>query len=332
MPDIITHYIFGLDTAHNIKQSPLYKIIKENRDIFLIGLQGPDPIYYHRLGLKDNKAAIAARMHSEKTGDFLVSAICHAKKYDIASREFQECLSYLSGFLCHYILDGMAHPYIFYLGGRYIDGQPETYKYKGLHKKIEIAIDSILCEEKFGIKASRFKIHKHILKNIPIPSSVIGLYDETLFLLYGINGGGKLFKEAYEDTRTYYKLTFDNIGTKKAFAGLATPLLPKQISSYATTFSYFHCVKPDVDYLNKNKHVWLHPVTGNVYTFSFHDILRNAIKKSTLLLLATYDFATSSLSAEDFRVYLPNQSYLTGLPTDDPRPMKYFNPDANIFS
>ncbi len=332
MPDIITHYIFGLDTAHNIKQSPLYKIIKEHRDIFLIGLQGPDPIYYHRLGLTGNKSTIASRMHNEKTGDFLVSAICHAKKYDITSREFQECLSYLSGFLCHYILDGMAHPYIFYLGGRHIDGQPETIKYKGLHKKIEVAIDSLLCEEKFGIKASRFKIHKQILKNIPIPNSIINLYDETLFLLYGINGGGKLFKDAYTDTRTYYKLTYDNIGTKKAFAGLASPLLPKQVSAYATTFSYFHCIKPDVEYLNTHKHVWLHPVTGNVYTFSFYDILRNATKKSTLLLLATYDFATSNLSAEEFRTYLPNQSYLTGLPTDDPRPMKYFNPNYNIFN
>ena len=48
MPDIITHYIFGLDTAHNIKQSPVYKVLKEYKDLFLIGLQGPDPPYYHR--------------------------------------------------------------------------------------------------------------------------------------------------------------------------------------------------------------------------------------------------------------------------------------------
>ena len=331
MPDIITHYIFGLDTAHNIKQSPLYKIIKENLDIFSIGLQGPDPIYYHHLGLNGSKASVASRMHTEKTGDFLVSALCHIRKYDTNSKEFQETLSYLSGFLCHYILDGLAHPYIFYLGGRYIKGQPETYKYKGLHKKIEIAIDSILCEEKFGIKASRFKIHKHILKDISIPTSIINLYDEMLFLLYGINGGGKLFSTSYEDTRTYFKLTYDQLGAKKVFANFASPLLPKQISTYATTFSYFHCINPDVDYLNKSRHVWLHPVTGNVYTFSFYDLLRNATKKSTSLLLATYDFATSNLSTEEFRCYVPNHSYLTGLNTDDTRPMKYFSPDIKVF-
>lgn len=332
MPDIITHYIFGLDTAHNIKQSPLYDILKEHRDIFLIGLQGPDPIYYHNLALKNSKSSIASRMHSEKTSDFLISAICHAKKYDTHSIEFRQCMSYLSGFLCHYILDSMAHPYIFYLGGRYIASDPETHKYQGLHKKIELAIDSILCEEKFGIKASHFKIHKHILKNIQIPQSILHLYDETLFLLYGISGGGKIFKKAYNDTRTYFKVSYDTLGTKKAFGNALSNLLPRKISAYASTFSYFHCVRPGVDYLNTNKHVWLHPVTGNVYTFSFYDILRNATKKSTSMLLLAYDFAIGDVSSEDFRSHLPNVSYLTGLPTNDTRPMKYISPHYQDFS
>lgn len=323
MPDIITHYIFGLDTAQNIKHSPLYKAIKENRDLFLIGLQGPDPIYYHHLRKKDSKALIASRMHSEKTGDFLLSALCHTKKYDMDSKEFNECLSYICGFICHYILDSMAHPYIFYLGGHYLEEVPETHKYKGLHKKIELAIDAILAEEKFNIKGSQFKVHKHILKNINIPDSLVQLYDETLFLLYGINNGGKIFKESYASTRTYFKLTYDRLGGKKAFSSVLTQMIPKQISPFVSTFSYFNCVNPDYDYMNRHRKVWLHPVTGNVYTFTFYDLLRNANKKSSSLLLATYDFATSKLSSDEFRNFLPNISYLTGLPTDDTRPMNY---------
>ncbi|ADZ85369.1 zinc dependent phospholipase C family protein [Cellulosilyticum lentocellum] len=327
MPDIITHYIFGLDTAHNIKQSPLYKVLKENKDLFLVGLQGPDPIYYHRLKQKDSKAYIATKMHAEKTGDFLVSALCYMKKFEVDSKEFNECLSYLSGFICHYILDSMAHPYIFHLGGRYIEDMPETSKYKGVHKKLEVAIDTILCEEKFNMKSSKFKVHKHILKDLHIPDSITGLFDDTLFLLYGINNGGQTFKEAYKDTRTYYKLTYDRIGAKKALVNMASPVTPKGLSPFLATFSYYNCVNPLYDYMNRSKKVWLHPVTGNVYTFSFYDILRNANKKSTLLLLAAYDFATSKISADDFRLYLPNISYLTGLSTEDTRPMKYISPD-----
>ncbi len=332
MPDIITHYIFGLDTAHNIKQSPLNKILKEKKDLFLIGLQGPDPFYYHHFKQKDSKAYIASKMHSEKTGDFLVSALCYMKKFEVDSNEFNECMSYLSGFICHYILDSMAHPYIFYLGGRHLEELPDTHKYIGLHKKLEVAIDTILCEEKFNMKSSSFKVHKHILKDLTIPVSILGLFDDTLFLLYGINNGGQIFKEAYKDTRTYYKLTYDYFGAKKAFMNAASPLAPKGLAPYLSTFSYFNCVNPIYDYMNHNKKVWLHPVTGNVYTFSFYDILRNANKKSILLLLAAYDFAISKISADDFRVYLPNISYLTGLSTEDTRPMKYISSDYTKIS
>lgn len=325
MPDIITHYIFGLDTTQNIKNTTLYPILKEHHDLFLIGLQGPDPIYYHHLRKKEHKAYIASKMHTEKTGDFLVSALCQIKKYDSNSLEFCQGLSYLSGFICHYILDSIAHPYIFYLGGRYQEDLTETHKYMGLHKKVELAIDTILCKERFSMKSSDFKIHKTILKNIKIPECILSMYDKTFFLNYGINGGGAIFKDSYENIRTYYKMTYDRFGTKKTVASWVTPLLPKSTAPFVSTFSYYNCLNQDFDYMNKNKHVWLHPVTGNVYTFSFYDLLRNANKKSTTLLQVAYDFAHSNISSEEFRAMLPNISYLTGLPTDDTRPMKYIS-------
>lgn len=325
MPDIITHYLFGLDTSQSIKQSPLYKILKENKNIFLIGLQGPDLMYYNTMPKKDSKAYIGFKMHTEKTGDFLMSALTHLKRYEVNSEEFNTCMSYLSGFLCHYILDSMAHPYIFYLGGRY-DETPETVKYRSLHKKIELAIDTLLLEQKFGLKAHRFKIHYHILKSLSIPESVLSMYDESLFLIYSISNGGSIFKKSYKDARNFFMLTYDTMGAKKAFAGMTTSLF-KHLDGKMPSFSYHNCVAPDIDYMNDGKRVWLHPVTGNAYIFSFNDILRNATKKSSLLLQAAYDFATSRLSSQEFKELLPNTSYLTGLPTSDTRPMKYVSPD-----
>ncbi|MDF2594356.1 MAG: hypothetical protein K0R69_697 [Clostridia bacterium] len=326
MPDIITHYLFGLDASQGIKQSPLYKIIKENKNMFLIGLQGPDLMYYNTVPKKDSKAYIGFKMHTDKTGDFLMSSLSYLKRYDTNSAEFNEALSYLSGFICHYILDSMAHPYIFYLGGRY-DETADTIKYKTLHKKIELAIDYLLLEQKFGLKAHQFKVHHHILKNLSLPYSILSMYDEALFLIYGINNGGNIFKKSYKDARSYFMLTYDMLGAKKAFAGAAAPLLPKQLSLLKSSFSYHNCVNPGIDYMNDNKKVWQHPVTGNLYIFSFNDILRNAIKKSSLLLQAAFDFSTSKISSSEFKELLPNISYLTGLPTSDTRPMKYISPD-----
>ncbi len=327
MPDIITHYIFGLDTAHNLKESPLYSIIKENKDLFYIGLQGPDPFYFHRLRKHDSKHMIGTKMHTEKTGDFLMSALCYTKKFEPTSIEFKQCLSYLSGFMCHYILDSMVHPYIFFLGGRSMINQPETDKYKGLHRKLELAIDSILCEEKLNVKSSKFKVNEMILKDIEIPTVIKNLFDDTLLLLYGIHDAGESFESGYHTARTYYKTTYDRLGVKKALINMASPITSRTISPFLSTFSYYNCINSDYDYMNRKRSVWLHPVTGNVYTFSFYDIVRNASKKSVSLLLATYNFSVGTMSNDDYRVYLPNISYLTGLDTSDTRPMKYISPN-----
>ncbi|PHV70212.1 hypothetical protein CS063_12090 [Sporanaerobium hydrogeniformans] len=329
MPDIITHYLFGLNTTQNLKHSPLHTIIKEHPDLFFIGLQGPDFMYYALQRQKLVYSHIGLKMHTEKTGEFIISALSHLKRYEVTSKEFNELLSYMSGFLCHYILDSMAHPYIFYLGGYYLEDTPETKKYEGLHKKIELAIDTILLEQRLSKKAHQFNINKYILSRAHLPSSLLTLYDETLFLLYGINNGGAIFKKSYEDTRLYYRLTSDSLGAKKTLLSSTRFLLPKAVANHVHYFSYYNCVDPLIDYLNSSKRVWLHPVTGNVYTFSFHDILRNATKKSITLLQATYDFVNSTLSYQEFKELLPNLSYLTGLPTTDTRPMKYVSTEWN---
>lgn len=325
MPDIITHYIFGLDTMQSIKHTSICKCINKNRDLFLLGLQGPDPFYYHRLLKKDNKAYIASRMHTEKTGDFLMSALCYIKKLEPSDKAFNECLSYISGFVCHYILDSMLHPYIFYFGGRRIDGIPETYAYTGLHRKIELAIDTILCMEKLNVKSSSFKVGQTVLKLGTPPESLRNLLNNTLFLNYGISEGGQLFNESYKDMKTYFKLTYDPLGTKKGFAKMSSPFISKDIQPLADAFSYHNCVNPCFDYMNRAKRVWLHPITGNVYTFSVYDIIRNAGKKSVTLLQAIYDFVTGDLSSEDLRILIPNISYLTGLSVEDTRQMKYIS-------
>lgn len=324
MPDIITHYLFGLDTTNTIKSSPIYKLIKDHRSLFFIGLQGPDPMYYHAPYKKTNHSDIGKLMHTEKTGEFLISALSYTKKL-INTPDFEPCMSYVSGLLCHYVLDSMCHPYIFHIGGRYQKDDDSTRKYQGLHKKIELAIDALLLEEKFNMDAHSFKIDKHILKQQSIPPVILDMYEETLFGVYAVPNGGTIFKQSYADFRSYYKLTYDKLGIKKTFARSVSPMLPKAISSHVNTFSYHKCVDEFSNYLNSNKEVWLHPVTGNVYTFSFKDLLHNALKRSSALLIAAYAFTGSELTYDELQSYLPSISYLTGLPVEDDRPMTYFS-------
>lgn len=324
MPDIITHYLFGLDTTNSIKSSPLYKLIKGQRGLFFVGLQGPDPMYYHAPFKKNNFIDIAKLMHTEKTSDFLIGCLSYAKKL-VGTPDFEPCMSYVSGLLCHYVLDSMCHPYIFYIGGRYLKEDDSTRKYQGLHKKIELAIDALLLEEKFNMKADSFKINKHVLKQLSIPPVILDMYEETLFSVYAIPNGGTIFKQSYSDFRSYYQFTFDKLGVKKVFAQSLSPILPKSISPFTSTFSYHKCIDEFSNYLNSNKEVWLHPVTGNVYTFSFKDLIHNSLKRSSLILMQAYAFTQSELSYDEMLECVPNVSYLTGLDLEDTRPMTYFS-------
>lgn len=324
MPDTITHYLFGLDQAKNLSDSPVYKIIKDNRNLYFIGLQGPDPMYYHAPHKNQNFFSVASLMHQSHTGYFLSSSLCFAKKHVNNPELFDPCMAYICGLLCHYALDVTCHPYIFYLGGRYNSEDPNTLKYQGMHKRIEVAIDSLLLQEKFNRSANSFKVHKHILKDVELPQIILDMYEELLFSIYALPNGSRVIKDSYHDFRNYFILTYDRLGLKKNLATVATPLLPKSIANLANTFSYHDCVDEFTDYINVKKAVWLHPVTGNVYTFSFYDLLRNAHKLATNLIDGAYAFIQSEITLEELEALLPNVSYLTGLRTSDNRPMQYY--------
>ncbi|MGL4345352.1 MAG: hypothetical protein ACRCTE_09150 [Cellulosilyticaceae bacterium] len=326
MPDIITHYLFGLDTSKHIQSSPLYPIIKTYRSLFFLGLQGPDPMYYHDAYKKNNFHYVGKLMHQEKTGDFLTNCLTFAKQNVETPEIYDPLMSYISGLICHYVLDSMTHPYIFYLSGRYIEDIPESHVFKGLHKKIEVAIDALLLKSKFGLDAHKFKIHQHVLKLGKVPPCLINLYDTVLFNVYAIQNGGSIFEASYKSFKKYYGLTYDPIGIKKGIASTVSSLLPGDLSSYADSFSYYQCDDEITDYLNLNKAVWLHPITGTVYTFSFMDLLHNALKISSKLLLASYAYTQNTMSLDDFTAIMPDVSYLTGLPWQDTRPMTNFKP------
>lgn len=325
MPGIITHYLFGIDTVKQLKDSPLFPILEAHHPLFLIGLQGPDCFTYYPKRKKESFSSLSYRMHTEKTQHFILSSLAYAKRHPVNSPQFEECMTYLFGFICHYILDAMAYPFIYYISGKYNSDDSNTIIYKGLSKKVELAIDSLLLEHKLNIKAHQFRLYKQVLPATTIPDSIVQLYDEMLFLLYGINNGGIIFKKSYDAMCMYYRLHSDHLGTKQLLFNTTKNILPKKMSSNMEDFSYYRIAKPNIDYLNETKQAWLHPVTGNIYTFSFYDILRNAFKKCFLLLQSTYEFGTSQMSYQDYKELLPDISYITGLSTNDTRPIKYIS-------
>ena len=107
MPAIYAHDTFGKLVSKQLPKE-IQDILKTYPSAFRIGLQGPDPLFYHRPYASNDVKKEGSRMHRESCASFLQKTMHHVKKEGVNSKEF----AYLLGFLCHFTLDSECHPYI----------------------------------------------------------------------------------------------------------------------------------------------------------------------------------------------------------------------------
>lgn len=149
MPGFVTHYIFGIEAYHNLKSNTkketytLKKIISANRSVFSLGLQGPDLFFYYLPSYILEGHNLGAIAHTTRTGIFfeglLKGTLSFHDPYDRAIAE-----SYLCGFIGHYTLDTICHPYIY--GMTHYDKTDRAYFSR--HAYLETDIDTALLHKK----------------------------------------------------------------------------------------------------------------------------------------------------------------------------------------
>lgn len=125
MPTTYTHELFGKMVYQKLDEA-LQEIIMLNKMEFTVGLHGPDILFYTRPFHKNRINELGQRMHSEEAAGFF------EKGRALYLRTKNEgVLSYLFGFVCHFMLDSTCHPYI----GAYIERTGAT------HEEIETELD-----------------------------------------------------------------------------------------------------------------------------------------------------------------------------------------------
>lgn len=107
MPAIYAHDTFGKLVSEQLT-GELKKVVSSYYDQFRIGLQGPDPLFYHRPYLPDKATKEGSHIHRQLCSNFLKTAIPIIRREGIDSGEY----AYLLGFICHFTLDSECHPYI----------------------------------------------------------------------------------------------------------------------------------------------------------------------------------------------------------------------------
>lgn len=328
MPDIITHHIFGNETINKLKQSVKDKI-KSNFEIFHIGCQGPDPFLYNYISSINGKkigCELGDMLHEIKCGDFIINFLKRLREINKNSPAFNELLSYISGFVCHYSLDKTTHPYIYYVTGIYDKNNPDTFNYRGNHKRLEIAMDTVLLYEMYNMNSRKYKITNNILKLKTIPNSINNIYDKLLDELYDIKSGGQIFVNSYKDMRRIVNYSYDPFGIKKFLANIFDKTINKYGNTLYTTLSYYKSCNKDIDYLNKNKKYWHHPCNDNEkYNFDFYELMNIASDTALMYIDIIFNYLNDLVSDTELYEVFKNESYNTGKENDKFEDIKHFD-------
>lgn len=150
MPSTYAHYRMGQEVLEQVSD-PARSIIMKHKQLYDIGLHGPDILfYYHPLGT-NHVNAIGYGLH-ERSGKYFFG-----KAAEIIEKapDKEAALAYIYGFICHFALDSTCHGYI-----------DEKIAQSGVsHTEIEVEFDrSLMIED--GKDPVRQDLTKHIVQSM----------------------------------------------------------------------------------------------------------------------------------------------------------------------
>lgn len=149
MPAFCTHYLFFKDLEKEISENASFKLYPTT---CAIGAQGPDIFFFHRAlpivmpGKPTRK--VGNDIHKSKPEDIFDAFI----EYLEISENKDIAKSYIYGFLLHYALDRVCHPYV-YANARAMKN--EHFSEGSAHNAIEMGLDAYYLHNKLGIDSPR---------------------------------------------------------------------------------------------------------------------------------------------------------------------------------
>ena len=102
MADFIAHDLFG-EAALAVFPAAAQREAALHPAVFRWGLQGPDPMFFHKVYRGSPLHKIGARLHEEKTDEFF--AVFAEAVNRLTGNAHHITAAYFYGFLCHYALD-----------------------------------------------------------------------------------------------------------------------------------------------------------------------------------------------------------------------------------
>lgn len=262
MPAFLTHYLFADELLAKDEQY---------REVTILGSQGSDPLFYYGYKIFGKRKALAetrqygTTIHHIDLSGFVNFVFLKIKKTN-NELEKEVLSAYLKGFLMHYVVDRNCHPYVFYRSGFPVEGEPKR-NYTFIHSLFESRVDALVFKYKNLPRVGPKKPTKIKNEHLKIVSNVY--YEFAIEVLNENKITPLSFYQAVKDMTFANSFLYSRTGLKKKF--IEKHLRYTLYNSMSTPLK----VEDDdkVDYLNLKKSMWMHPVTGEVSTNPFVELL-----------------------------------------------------------
>jgi len=265
MPSSITHYLFAQQSLDLANQK--LKFLNDNIYAVNLGTQGPDPLFFYgTIPWKPRKnrgqaKAKGSALHSFEVVEKFEKMINFAQGLTGEQRDI--AFSYIFGHGLHYLLDRVAHAYVFYMSGFDANGNLDSQTEID-HALFESMID-LDFSKYLGIATYAIKPHK----TINLKLSEITLISEMYAHQENIDKN-MMFK-AWQDMKYLLEFFLDPNGSK-------TKLLKMIGLKNSIINSMIHKTNKDnndkVDYLNLSNNTWYNPATNQEHQESFVDLFK----------------------------------------------------------
>lgn len=107
MPSTYAHRKFGAKVLERLPEN-LQTLIGRHRQLFDIGLHGPDLLFYYHAAKTNPVSTLGNAMHDKPGRVFFERARSVVQQ----AQDREAALAYALGFVCHFALDSTCHPYV----------------------------------------------------------------------------------------------------------------------------------------------------------------------------------------------------------------------------
>ena len=275
MPAIITHDLFGEavyeDDAYFIGIDP------EQRFAFLLGNQGPDPLFYARANPSISEfALLGSIMHSRDTDKILMAF--HDALDSLTPDEKPVGRAYLLGFLCHYLLDSTVHPLVYANQYALCDAGVEGLTRKNgneIHAVIESEFDEVMLFKRTGKTVATFKPYKEILQANDETLTIIGkLYSYMAVMVFQRSMQIDVFRKSVKAFRLVQNVFYSRTGMKRSLLARVEELARPY--SFYRSMSHRALEATECEFDNHEGNAWVNPFTKQQSTASLDQLIDQA--------------------------------------------------------